>query len=299
MRPIAPLALTVQIASHTEHIDSLLRSLVSLPALAPYIHEIRSRYKRLSDMSAYLQGAPPIPPEAAVPAVPAEVASSSGRRSRKAPPVPPVPATSSAVHTTVPTSSRGQDPDLMDAARSSKKRKTVPPNVANGKSAPIGRTGRAPPTANGAVPASGKRRDDGFAYGAEAPGQPAVWSSDRASLGNGARAFGSERGAPRNRISKGGRDGDDDHDQQRYCFCNNVSYGDMIGCDDDECEREWFHLGCVGLSKPPQGTWYCDACLERRANQARNKAKRGGASNSTAKPTRMPVSYTHLRAHET
>ena len=188
---------------------------MSLPALAPYIHEIRSRYKRLSDMSAYLQGAPPIPPEAAVPAVPAEVASSSGRRSRKAPPVPPVPATSSAVHTTVPTSSRGQDPDLMDAARSSKKRKTVPPNVANGKSAPIGRTGRAPPTANGAVPASGKRRDDGFAYGAEAPGQPTVWSSDRASLGNGARAFGSERGAPRNRISKGGRDGDDDHDQRR------------------------------------------------------------------------------------
>lgn len=31
----------------------------------------------------------------------------------------------------------------------------------------------------------------------------------------------------------------EDADERRYCFCNNVSYGDMIGCDDDDCEREW------------------------------------------------------------
>lgn len=76
----------------------------------------------------------------------------------------------------------------------------------------------------------------------------------------------------------------DDADEARYCFCNNVSYGDMIGCDDDDCEREWFHLGCVGLTKPPQGTWYCEACLERRAANGRGgkakKAKSGGGSKS-------------------
>lgn len=71
----------------------------------------------------------------------------------------------------------------------------------------------------------------------------------------------------------------DDADEARYCFCNNVSYGDMIGCDDDDCEREWFHLGCVGLTKPPQGTWYCEACLERRAANGRGaKGKKAKAS---------------------
>ena len=91
------------------------------------------------------------------------------------------------------------------------------------------------------------------------------------------------RSRPAKTVSAGS--GRDDADDQRYCFCNNVSYGDMIGCDDDDCEREWFHLGCVGLSKPPQGTWYCDACLERRTQQARQKAKRGGG----ARPVRAPA----------
>ncbi|EST06215.1 Zinc finger, PHD-finger [Kalmanozyma brasiliensis GHG001] len=79
----------------------------------------------------------------------------------------------------------------------------------------------------------------------------------------------------------------DDADEARYCFCNNVSYGDMIGCDDDDCEREWFHLGCVGLTKPPQGTWYCEACLERRAANGRGgKAKKGKSSGGSKSKVR-------------
>jgi len=43
-----------------------------------------------------------------------------------------------------------------------------------------------------------------------------------------------------------------------YCFCNNVSYGDMIACDNELCPYEWFHFPCVGLTiKPAQGSWYC------------------------------------------
>lgn len=75
----------------------------------------------------------------------------------------------------------------------------------------------------------------------------------------------------------------DDADEARYCFCNNVSYGDMIGCDDDDCEREWFHLGCVGLTKPPQGTWYCEACLERRAANGRGGKGKKAKSTTTTK----------------
>lgn len=67
----------------------------------------------------------------------------------------------------------------------------------------------------------------------------------------------------------------DEPDDTRYCFCENVSYGDMIGCDNDNCEREWFHLECIGLTRPPSGTWYCDPCLEERsAKFAKSKAKR-------------------------
>lgn len=42
-----------------------------------------------------------------------------------------------------------------------------------------------------------------------------------------------------------------DVDEPRYCYCNEVSYGEMVGCDMDSCSREWFHLKCVGLQKAP------------------------------------------------
>ena len=44
---------------------------------------------------------------------------------------------------------------------------------------------------------------------------------------------------------------DDDADEPRYCYCNQVSYGEMVACDNPDCLREWFHLACVGLSRPP------------------------------------------------
>lgn len=48
-----------------------------------------------------------------------------------------------------------------------------------------------------------------------------------------------------------GDDEEDDEDAPRYCYCNGVSYGDMIGCDNDSCPKEWFHLECVGLLRAP------------------------------------------------
>ncbi|PBP21474.1 PHD-finger domain-containing protein [Diplocarpon rosae] len=54
-------------------------------------------------------------------------------------------------------------------------------------------------------------------------------------------------------------------DEPRYCYCDGVSYGEMVGCDSDTCEREWFHLECVGLKVAPVGKakWYCDDCKEK------------------------------------
>ncbi|KAG6851398.1 hypothetical protein H0H93_005796 [Arthromyces matolae] len=42
-------------------------------------------------------------------------------------------------------------------------------------------------------------------------------------------------------------DGDGDGDDRRYCFCNGISYGEMIACDDSSCEREWMAVGFARL----------------------------------------------------
>lgn len=51
-----------------------------------------------------------------------------------------------------------------------------------------------------------------------------------------------------------------DPNEPVYCFCNQVSFGDMIACDNGNCSREWFHYTCVGLEEPPKGKWYCKEC---------------------------------------
>ncbi len=51
-----------------------------------------------------------------------------------------------------------------------------------------------------------------------------------------------------------------DPDEPTYCLCDQVSYGEMIGCDNDACTIEWFHFNCVGLTTKPKGKWYCPKC---------------------------------------
>lgn len=50
-----------------------------------------------------------------------------------------------------------------------------------------------------------------------------------------------------------------------YCYCNQVSFGEMIGCDNPDCDIEWFHYACVGLTAPPAGKWFCPDCTARAA----------------------------------
>ncbi|EGZ14125.1 hypothetical protein PHYSODRAFT_511954 [Phytophthora sojae] len=51
-----------------------------------------------------------------------------------------------------------------------------------------------------------------------------------------------------------------DPNEPIYCSCRRVSFGQMVGCDNDDCKYEWFHFGCVGLTDQPQGKWYCQDC---------------------------------------
>lgn len=53
-------------------------------------------------------------------------------------------------------------------------------------------------------------------------------------------------------------------DQTLYCFCRQVSFGEMIACDNLKCEYEWFHYKCVGLTEEPTGKWFCPDCLKKK-----------------------------------
>ncbi|XP_011633378.1 inhibitor of growth protein 3 isoform X3 [Pogonomyrmex barbatus] len=63
-----------------------------------------------------------------------------------------------------------------------------------------------------------------------------------------------------------------DPNEPRYCTCNQVSYGDMVACDNSDCPFEWFHYPCVGITAPPKGKWYCPRCTSAMK-------RRGGRKN--------------------
>jgi inhibitor of growth protein 3 len=64
-------------------------------------------------------------------------------------------------------------------------------------------------------------------------------------------------------------DDEDAGDDKKYCLCQNVSFGDMVACDNDDCPYEWFHWSCVGLKSEPNGTWYCPECNESMRKKGR------------------------------
>ena len=64
-----------------------------------------------------------------------------------------------------------------------------------------------------------------------------------------------------------------DPNEPRYCLCHQVSYGEMIGCDNESCPLEWFHFNCVGLTTKPKGKWYCPKCRGDKSNIKRPDLK--------------------------
>lgn len=58
-----------------------------------------------------------------------------------------------------------------------------------------------------------------------------------------------------------------------YCYCRDIEYGEMVRCDNDDCEAKWFHFECAGLNKTPKGKWYCTQC-KSLGFSARGRPKR-------------------------
>ncbi|XP_055235992.1 inhibitor of growth protein 5 isoform X3 [Gorilla gorilla gorilla] len=88
----------------------------------------------------------------------------------------------------------------------------------------------------------------------------------RGSRGRGRRT--SEEDTPKKKKHKGGSEFTDtilsvhpsdvldmpvDPNEPTYCLCHQVSYGEMIGCDNPDCPIEWFHFACVDLTTKPKG----------------------------------------------
>lgn len=71
------------------------------------------------------------------------------------------------------------------------------------------------------------------------------------------------------------------HDRKTWCFCNQKSSGQMIGCDNENCEIEWFHFVCVGLKVKPAGPWLCARCKSKgvkpriRGSKGKKSSDRG------------------------
>lgn len=100
-------------------------------------------------------------------------------------------------------------------------------------------------------------------------------------------------GQPRGGPGEGTAGEEGDGDTRTYCYCDRVSFGEMIGCDDDNCSREWvsfrllcpdlatdeslcrpqFHLSCLDMAAPPRGEWFCDECRARREKGAKTAKK--------------------------
>ncbi|EJD43532.1 hypothetical protein AURDEDRAFT_114615 [Auricularia subglabra TFB-10046 SS5] len=63
-----------------------------------------------------------------------------------------------------------------------------------------------------------------------------------------------------------------DPNEPLYCFCRNVSYGEMVACDDEDCPNEWFHLACVGLTAVPKSNkWFCADCKQKHETHRKKK----------------------------
>lgn len=68
-----------------------------------------------------------------------------------------------------------------------------------------------------------------------------------------------------------------DDNEPKFCHCRNISYGEMVCCDNMDCPIEWFHFACVGLQESPKGNWYCSACrplIRSRIKSSKSKSRR-------------------------
>eukprot|EP01098_Paradermamoeba_levis_P014974 TRINITY_DN7383_c0_g1_i1.p1 TRINITY_DN7383_c0_g1~~TRINITY_DN7383_c0_g1_i1.p1 ORF type:complete len:317 (-),score=73.49 TRINITY_DN7383_c0_g1_i1:177-1076(-) len=117
------------------------------------------------------------------------------------------------------------------------------------------------------APKGPRKKSEKAAENANQAGSAAVASSPSAGAGTG--AVGSMAQSLKDaRVLNVDLDMPIDPNEPTYCICSRVSFGEMVGCDNQECKIEWFHFECVGLTHPPKGKWFCPDCraIQRKRN---------------------------------
>ena len=60
--------------------------------------------------------------------------------------------------------------------------------------------------------------------------------------------------------------------QETWCYCQlPAEEGDMIGCDNRECNIAWFHLKCLRITKTPKEKWFCPECKKHKAKKGKGQ----------------------------
>lgn len=84
------------------------------------------------------------------------------------------------------------------------------------------------------------------------------------------------------------------HDEPLYCTCREISYGQMIMCDNDACQIEWFHFNCVKLSSKPKGKWYCPLCRgDTHKVMKKSHLIQSSASSNLSSPSYYASNYSN------
>lgn len=61
-----------------------------------------------------------------------------------------------------------------------------------------------------------------------------------------------------------------DPNEPIFCICRQIAFGEMIACDNGNCEIEWFHFPCVNLVANPMGEWWCPTCKSDKITRGKS-----------------------------
>ena len=52
-------------------------------------------------------------------------------------------------------------------------------------------------------------------------------------------------------------------DEEVWCYCQKfIPDTTLIGCDNNNCKVQWFHMTCIGLDVAPTDSWFCPTCKQ-------------------------------------
>ncbi|KIW73242.1 hypothetical protein PV04_01376 [Phialophora macrospora] len=197
--------------------------------------------------------------------------------------VAPKPSASPPISATPPVSATtSRPPSRRSAAASvepqppttrSSRRASMTPSLAGGQKTPAAEPqpqGPSPKSVTSAIPTAASRRSKrdapGMVMQSSQDGGAAVSVSKRKTkpakkVSSAAAQASAAAQVPQIRIDVDGRQEWVDPDEERYCVCGDVSWGEMICCElDEKCDfGQWFHMECISLHELPPRTvkWYC------------------------------------------